>query len=239
VIGNRIGDRLGSGIVAVATALVILGASIVPFTTPAWFRFEQDRTAVPALTGFAPDELAVVDAALLGDLLLWRGDFTVGIGGTPVLNDREREHMSNVRGVFAGFEVLVLLAVIALVVAARRASDSELRALAWRSVGRGARALAVGVAVAGVVALVAFDAAFEVFHRLFFSEGSYTFDPRTERLVQLFPQSLWSETAVTVGVVTLGAAILTAWLAGRRAGAAAGAGDRAPASASLTSEARP
>jgi integral membrane protein (TIGR01906 family) len=63
---------------------------------------------------------------------------------------------------------------------------------------------------------VAFDAAFEVFHRLFFAGGTYLFDPRTDRLVQLFPETFWSETATAVGAVILVLALGTAWFAGRR-----------------------
>ena len=86
----------------------------------------------------------------------------------------------------------------------------------WRAVRAGAALLAVGVVAVGIVGLVAFDAAFEVFHRLFFAGGTYTFDPRTDRLVQLFPQRFWFETSVAVGVVILVLCAGTAWLAGRR-----------------------
>jgi integral membrane protein (TIGR01906 family) len=73
------------------------------------------------------------------------------------------------------------------------------------------------IGVLGIFALVAFDTAFEVFHRLFFSAGTYTFDPATSKLVQLFPDAFWSETAIMVGVVIIAVAIVTAWQAGRRA----------------------
>jgi integral membrane protein (TIGR01906 family) len=75
----------------------------------------------------------------------------------------------------------------------------------------------VAIAVVGVFAVFAFDAAFEVFHRLFFGAGTYTFDPATSKLVQLFPDAFWSQTAIIVGVVILSVALLTAWQAGRRA----------------------
>jgi uncharacterized membrane protein len=81
------------------------------------------------------------------------------------------------------------------------------------------------VVVAGVAVLVAFDALFEVFHRLFFAGGSYTFDPGTERLVQLFPFAFWSETTMAVGVVILVLCAVAAALAGRRAHDAAVATD--------------
>lgn len=205
--------------ISAATALVILGASIAPFLTPAFVRFEQDRTGVAALTGFDRGQLDTVTGALLGDLVLWRGDFDIAIDGTPVLSERERGHMRDVRGVFAGFYALVLGGAAVLAVAFARSRGTEARAAAWRAVAGGACGLAIGIAVAGAFVVLAFDAAFEVFHRLFFSAGTYSFDPRTDRLVQLFPDQFWSETAIAVGVVVLGAAILTAWLAARRAGA--------------------
>jgi uncharacterized membrane protein len=80
----------------------------------------------------------------------------------------------------------------------------------------GALALAGGVTVLGIVAAVAFEPAFEVFHRLFFA-GNYSFDPRTDRLVQIFPAQLWFETTIAVGVGIAALALVVAWASGRRA----------------------
>jgi integral membrane protein (TIGR01906 family) len=212
----RMATSLGSWLVASATALVILGASIAPFLAPAYIRLEQDRVGVPALTGYVPHELDAIAASLVGDLLLWRGDFDVAVGGVPVLDDRERAHMRDVRGVFAGFFLLGVISAVGLVVAARRTTGTEARAAMWRAVSGGARGLAISLAVVGAFMLLAFEAAFEVFHRLFFSSGSYTFDPATDRLVQLFPQAFWSETATVVGIVAIAVALLTMWRARRQ-----------------------
>ena len=62
----------------------------------------------------------------------------------------------------------------------------------------------------------AFDAAFSLFHGLFFAAGSWTFDPSTDRLVQLFPEQFWIETTVAVGVVAFTAGLLVARFASRR-----------------------
>ena len=206
---------LGAWLVASATAVVILGASIAPFLAPAYIRLEQDRVGVGALTGYASAELDAIAGSLIGDLVLWRGDFDVAVGGAPVLNERERSHMRDVRGVFAGFFALVAVASVVLVVAARRAAGTEARRAMWRAVSGGARGLAIAIAVVGAIAIFAFDAAFELFHQLFFSSGSYTFDPGTDRLVQLFPERLWYETTTVVGVVTLVVALATMWRARR------------------------
>jgi uncharacterized protein DUF1461 len=225
--------RLGAYLIGAATALVILGASILPFATPAYVGLEQGRTgacvqprerpleSVAGTPCYAAGERDRINQQLLGDLFLWRGDFTVrDSAGVLVLNAGEEAHMRDVRGVFAGFELLVLASIVVLVVAFRGANVPVLRAAAWRAVGRGARGLVIALVVAGAFAVFAFDAAFEVFHELFFSAGTYTFDPRTDRLVQLFPERFWSETAIAVGVAAIVVAVLTAWQASRRAGAA-------------------
>jgi uncharacterized membrane protein len=107
--------------------------------------------------------------------------------------------------------------VVVLISASRRRD----RAATWRAVRRGALSLAVGVVALGAVALVAFDALFEAFHEILFPAGSYTFDPGTERLVQLFPFQFWQETAIVVGAVIIVGCGLVAVLAGRQAGRAA------------------
>ena len=210
------GGRPGTFLVGVATSLVILGGSILPFLTPAYVRFEQSRVGV-SIENASPADLERVASSLLGDLLFWGGDFDVGVSRTTLLNDRERAHMRDVRGVFAGFWLLVLTSVVVLVTVFRRGRESEARTATWRAVSGGARGLAIALVVAGAVAVLAFDAAFEVFHRLFFGAGTYTFDPRTDHLVQLFPEQFWSDTALAVGVVSIAVALLTTWRAGRRA----------------------
>ena len=57
--------------------------------------------------------------------------------------------------------------------------------------------------VGGVLGLLFFDSAFILFHEIFFPGGNYLFDPRTDRLVQLFPQQFWVDSAIGVGVVVI------------------------------------
>ncbi len=200
-------ERVAAVLTAIATAVVITAIAIVPFLSPAWVSFEQGRTGAEQLTGYTTAELRAATDAILADLVLGPPDFDVAVGGAPVLNAREQSHMRDVRGVFAGFAVIALLAAVGLVVAvglARRLGHPE---RAWAAIRNGARGLAIGVVVAGVVAFFAFDAAFEVFHRLFFAGGSYTFDPGTDRLVQLFPFAFWSETTMAVGAVIIAISI--------------------------------
>jgi integral membrane protein (TIGR01906 family) len=214
---SRVGQSIAAILTALATAVVIVAVAILPFLTPAWVDFDQGWAGAIGYTGFTHDELRTATDSILADLVVGPPDFDVTIRGVPVLNERERAHMRDVRGVFAGFALLAALAAVGLVAAyvgARRLGHPE---RAWSAIRSGARGLAVGVVVAGLIAFFAFDAAFEIFHRLFFAGGTYSFNPATDRLVQLFPDAFWSETTMAVGVVVLVLSLVVTNFAGRRA----------------------
>jgi integral membrane protein (TIGR01906 family) len=226
-VSDRLRGRIGSIVVALATAVVIVAGSLLPFFNPVWIGFEQRRAEALAWTGFSDAELSQATNAIFADLVVGPPDFDVAIGGEPVLNERERGHMRDVRTVFLAFWVLSAASAIVLVVGWRRtraAPDGAARY--WRAIRRGASGLAVVVVAIGVLALVAFDALFELFHTLFFPGGSYTFDPRTERLVQLFPSRFWFETSLAAGAVMVLVCGAVALFARRRRGAPAGSPER-------------
>jgi integral membrane protein (TIGR01906 family) len=206
-------------LIALATALAIVAVTLPLFLNPIWVAFEQGRAEATAWTGFTEPELRTATDAILSDLVFGPPEFDVAVAGVPVLNERELGHMRDVRGVFIGFfAVTAVAAATALVVAARRRGSE--RAGSWRAAQGGALALIAALIVGGFVSFVAFDALFETFHRIFFARGSYTFDPATERLVQLFPFRFWQETAIAVGAVSIVLAGIVAAVASERASAA-------------------
>jgi len=206
---ERVGRGTASLLIAAATAIVIVAAAIAPFVNPFWISFEQGRARADLWSGYAPAQLREATGAILSDLVFGPPDFDVSIDGKPVLNARERSHMADVRQVFMGFAIAAVASAAVLVVAyAWRRGPSF-----WRPVRSAAALLGVGILLVGVVGAVAFDATFELFHRLFFPAGSYGFDPRTDRLVQIFPEQFWFDTGLTVVAVIL-ILCLAVWRAG-------------------------
>jgi len=201
--------------VGVATILVLLGVGVAVFFNPPFVAFEQDRADAVAWTGFTSDEVHSATNAILGQLYVGPGDFSVTVGGEPVLNVREQAHMRDVRGVFTGFGLAVLVGAAVLVLARWRSGGAP---WLWRSIRTASTVLIGAVIVLGLVAAVAFDTLFEVFHTIFFASGTFDFDPRTDRLVQLFPDQFWFETSIALAVVLIVLALLVRVVAGRRIG---------------------
>ncbi len=209
--------RLADLVISVAVALAIVALVMPLFLNPVWVAFEQGRAEATAWTGFDERELRVVTDSILTDLVLGPPDFDVRSGGVQVLNERERSHMRDVRTVFIGFFAvtgILVVAAMAIGLARRRGTDAS---GTWRPVRNGGLGLIVSLVLGGGLALVAFDQLFEVFHQLFFAGGSYTFDPATERLVQLFPFRFWEETAIALGALAIVVAAAVAAVAHRRA----------------------
>ncbi len=210
---------LAALVTGIAAALVVVALAILPFLNPVWVGFEQGRAQAAAWTGFDPADLASVTNAILADLVIGPPSFDVALNGQPVLEERERQHMRDVRGVFAGFYIAAAAGAVVLVAAylLARALGPRSRAAFWRRLAGSGKVIAVVTVAGGIAALLFFDTAFEIFHRLFFPAGTYLFDPRTDRLVQLFPEQFWVETTIGVGIVVIALSVGLAWFAGRRA----------------------
>ena len=168
---------LASLVVGIAAALVIVAIAILPFLSPAWVGFEQGRAQAAAWTGYSEGDLRTATDAILADLVIGPPDFDVAVDGVPVLTERERGHMRDVRGVFAGFYLLAIVGAVVLVGAFLLARGPAARARLWRRLGLAGRVIAVATVALGIVGVLFFDTAFEVFHELFFPAGSFLFDP--------------------------------------------------------------
>lgn len=194
--------------------IVIVGLSVALFLNPLWIGFEQDRTGVSAITGYTPEQVRTVTDSILADLVLGPPEFAVVVDGQPVLDAAERSHMADVRNVLLPFGAL--LAIATLTLGASLAMNRRAVWL-WRAIARRSGALALVGIVVGVAVLFFFDAVFLLFHRVFFPQGNFSFDPLTERLTQLFPDQFWTETSIAIAVVGLAIAVAVTLASRRRA----------------------
>jgi hypothetical protein len=198
--------------VAVATGVALVGLTIALFFNPVWASFAQGRADSAALTGWPPEVVDALTREMVAEVWIGPGTFAQEVEGEPVLNARERSHMVDVRRLVLAFYAVVGAAATALVA---MGMATGWRWNFWRYVARGAAGLAVGATVAGGAFALAFNWAFTVFHQVFFAPDTWTFDPATERIVQLFPVQFWIETSVALAIVGLTLAVAVWLIAGR------------------------
>jgi integral membrane protein (TIGR01906 family) len=137
----------------------------------------------------------------------------------PLFTEDEYSHMADVRNVFDGAKLLIPAGLFVMAIRLQRARSQSAAAM-FKLVRGGAIAAGVAVAVVGAIAAVAFDAAFLLFHQVFFPQGNFLFDPATSNLLRLYPDWYWQGITFRVGLSFIGlaaAAALAAALGLRRA----------------------
>lgn len=211
-LGDTISLRL---VVPVATMLAIGAVALILLLTPLFVHAALDLAGAPAAVGLPPAQAHEYSDRTVFELLFGPGTFEFSApDGSAFYTADERAHMRDVRAVLFGFLGLAAVAVAVLaVIGVRRRRDP----LVVRAIGRGGLALAIGTLVVGTLAAVAFDAAFTLFHRLLFPGGNFSFDPTSQRLVQLYPYAFWQLSAAALGALLVFGGGLTWLLARRRA----------------------
>ena len=213
----------------VATAGFVLALPILLFTTNIRFLASD--------TGYLEGGLRRHDAAENTGIALNELDYAVGAivryfeddeqtlrvlvftGGreTALFSEDETLHMEDVKGlmrtIFRANEVslgFVLAYVAGLVLWSGERSGRDLAKETLVAVGVGA---AVGVLV-GILALVGFESAWERMHEIVFTNDLWLLDPRTDRLIQMFPETFWAEATFIVVGMALAEAVVLVGIAG-------------------------
>ena len=193
-----------------ATALTVLGLALLLLLSPLYMHTALDMADAPRHLGLTPTETHSASDQTVGELLFGPATFAfAGPDGRPFYDSTEAIHMRDVRTVLFVFLGLSALASVFLAASLVRGWREP---AVWRSLARGGVSLAVGLIVIGVFAWLAFDVAFELFHRLLFPGGNWAFDP-SARLVQLYPLRFWQLSAAALGAIGV-ATGLGLWIVG-------------------------
>ena len=181
---------LRRSLLALAAAALAIGATTAIFLTPPVVHLLLSVSDAHTVLGVEPRVAEALSDALVGDLLT-DGAFDAPLGDAPLLSAGERSHLVDVGALLrvvlaAGLGGLITLA------AARTRRRAWLRV----AIRDGAALIVGGALVAAAAFTLAFDATFSFFHGLFFAAGTWTFNPATDRLVQLYPQEFWTLAAL-------------------------------------------
>ena len=189
---RRLSRRL---LLAVSAAALTIGATTAIFLTPPIVHILLRASDAATVLDVEPRVAEALSDALVWDLLT-DGAFDIPLGGEPLLSAGERSHLADVGGLLRAVLAAGLGGLLVL-------TGARLRRRAWLRVAiRDGAVLIVGGALLTAAAFaLAFDATFAFFHGLFFAAGTWTFNPATDRLVQLYPQDFWVLAAMLFCVV--------------------------------------
>lgn len=202
-------------VVYVGTILVIIMLAVLPLLTPWFIHAALDASGSASRLGIGSAEAHALSDRSVEELVLGPGTFAIASpDGSPFYDVDERSHLRDARSLLWALMVsggVSLLLIGAIHARARGAARSAV----WRTISRASLSAAVAVIVLGAVSLVAFSTVFTLFHQIFFPAGNFSFDPATQRLVQLYPFRFWQIAAGALAVLVL-LLSLAAWVLGRR-----------------------
>jgi integral membrane protein (TIGR01906 family) len=177
------------------------------------YTYAFDEYDAPARTGIARSEL-VRASAELRDYFNNNAEFFYT--RVPLFNEREIAHLHDVKQVFGlvfhiqEIAFVYILAYVAGVFIWAR--ERSLRALALHTLIGGVLTIAI-IALLGAFAVSGFERAFERFHLIAFSNDLWRLDPRTDHLIQMFPEEFWFDVTMITGLMTLAEAAVLSLIA--------------------------
>jgi hypothetical protein len=202
---------LRDGFVAAMTALAIVALALLPLLTPWVMHAALDAADSAAWLGVDAQATHGYSDWTVDELVFGPGTWEgTGPDGSAMYDASEVEHLRDVRQLLWLTFLLGAIGLVAILVLLERSADGN-EVLA--AVGLGGALVAVTVVVVGVVGVVAFDPLFELFHRVFFPQGDWAFDPSSQRLVQLYPFAFWQIMGAALGLVMVLLGVAVALLA--------------------------
>ncbi len=128
----------------------------------------------------------------------------------PLYNSRELKHMQDVQDVYqAVWKVWQAVLGLSLLVGVALAWRAETRPALFKALKAGGLLAAGLVAVVGVLAVLAWQVWFVLFHQVFFAPGTWSFNTY-DTLIRLFPEKFWFDAALTLSGLTVASGLLVA-----------------------------
>jgi Protein of unknown function (DUF1461) len=203
--------RFFSAVLAAFVPLILIGNAMHVVAHP-WFAHAELRRLRPDPYGMPrADQNRLADVALDSILPFGGGGRALAgarLDGRAAFDDKERRHLSAVRGYVLGLYAINLAGLLAIAtgLAFRRTRGATKDGLAAGAL------LTLGIAAfCGVYSIVAPVSFLGGFHRVFFSGDSWRFAD-DETLRRLFPDAFWSDTAIVLGaLVAVQAGAILVW----------------------------
>lgn len=144
----------------------------------------------------------------------------VQLGGeerlSPYFNEREILHMKDVRNLFALTEWIMGISLLIMIFSVIYAWKMGLHAVFLRFAFRTVSSMLLGFVVMGTGIVLSFDTTFIRFHEIFFSNDLWILDPRTDLMIRMLPQELFTRLFIRAmfyfAMIVAAFMLLTIWM---------------------------
>lgn len=222
-------------------ALYFISSAVLEIGTNETLYFElQTRAGLPESAGISAEALEKLDVHL-SSCLRGREDWNVewlNPEGGPLrvvvdgveqdaFNAREIQHMEDCQRLFDLLRTLRLSLAVAAALLVLLSLILELREKSARTVGLsplwiGSLMIAVPLAIFGIWAVIDFNSAFNLFHRMLFTNDLWLLNPETDLLIRICPSSMFANMGLRIGLrvalILLGMPVLLSaieWISNR------------------------
>ncbi len=234
--GNgKLNERIASVICGLLLLVVLLitATQTLCYWIPGWWRSEYAKYNTPQ---YVTGEMSLDDAVYITEQML---EYCIGrldtledteatIDGVtaPFFTEREKLHLADCRNIFLGavrFRAMSLLVIAGLLIAIwfsvqKRSDASEVRKRYARTLAGGYLTALIILVVFAVFLIIVgmhnFTFLFTKFHHVFFDNDLWILDPRHDNLVNVMQESVFSDAAVTIGIIWGTASALLAVISG-------------------------
>lgn len=197
--------------------ILVLG-SVRVLATDAYLAFEYGKESFPSdLYGFTPQQRFILASTNIHYVRAHLPDDELSkqnLNGTAIFNDREVAHMADVQTVFQFALRVWQFALILFVLLVFVLWEKGEQTMVTAALRQGGLLTSVIILMIGLLAVFAWQAWFEMFHRLFFENGSWLFS-YTDTLIRLFPIEFWFDSVLTISILSFVGGTLLALLGWR------------------------
>jgi integral membrane protein (TIGR01906 family) len=196
-----------SWVATILTPVILSLTAMRLIMVPVFLNFEYNTPNFPPdRYGFTKEErlywsnialeylLNSADISFLGDLRF--------ADGTPVYNERELEHMVDVKNTLHKAFIVWYVSIGVVLILGIWAWRSGWWEIYRRGLWRGGWLTVLLVAALILIVLLSFGVFFVAFHNVFFAPGTWVFN-YSDTLIRLFPERFWRDIFIIVGSITI------------------------------------
>lgn len=182
--------------------IIILGSIFFHSFNRSYYKVQYEKLNTAETMGISSNELSTGTGVLLDYIVDHRDNLDYELdSGVPFFNQREIDHMVDVKDLYLGARIVLIISIVVFIVLGIIYSLDGLKSLLFifRESFRHAFVLfGLILILIGAYALIDFNGFWTNFHHLFFRNDLWLLNPATDRLIQMVPLPFFTQLVFSI-----------------------------------------